>query len=119
MNTKSLLLITFFLLFFCQTISSGNILQNQSDQLIQTNYNTCQTNTPPINKTWDWNMEMINNGVVNKCHPNSDDDGKSHRFHFERYARHRSRLILCLLGKLILSVIHLTSLIICCIHSAG
>ncbi|MDB5208390.1 MAG: hypothetical protein JWR72_3465 [Flavisolibacter sp.] len=48
---------------------------------------------------------------------NTDDDGKTHHFHFNRIAAHKGRkMFLLFLSKLILAITHACCFIYCCLH---
>jgi hypothetical protein len=47
---------------------------------------------------------------------NSEDDGKCHNIHFERYLNRRNKYLYCLFGKLILLISYLCSLLTIYVH---
>lgn len=62
-------------------------------------------------KTIPWTIALQNNLSLKSNKPNSDDDGKTHHHHSERFATRRRKMIFYFLGKAILLVSYLCSLI--------
>lgn len=106
MNTKSLLLFIFLILFFLNLVDAGTQTnQSQADN---------STKTFSSKKRFDTNQntpfDMIDQRK-NNHKPNDDDDGKSQHFHFQRLAKHRMKILFSLLGKFILLFAHISSLL--------
>lgn len=111
MNTNFKLLFTLFLLIFPLLISFGN-QQTQPQQTGHYSYNNPEKKDKTTDKPWDLNMTLPDNSGVKHGQQGHDDDGKCHHFHFDRLTGRRNKIVFCLLGKLILLVAHLSSLLI-------
>ena len=107
MNTKFLLLSALFSLVFLNCIYAGNHIHSQSQSDNSRTYN----NKKKTDTNMNYNFDLIDQ-KRNEHKANDDDDGKSLHFHFQRFARHKMKILFSLSGKFILLLAHISSLVI-------
>ncbi len=117
MNTTKLLLI-FVLIISPFTVSTSIKYANKS---ISYSYNAPGDNSmhesnkinsshndhasDPINNLWTMNCTDASSDH------GSEDDAKSHHIHFDRFTDHKRKSLFCIVGKIILILSHLCSLL--------
>ena len=118
MNTKILIISIALILLLPQSVSVGASsqkqvlhVQYQGNVITPTDYNK-QHNS----KTMDWTFDWSYDNSVHKSHNQSDDDNKSHHFHYDRFCKNRKRILLSILFKIILFLTHTSSLVFASIH---
>ena len=116
MYTKLLLLIAISIVISSSVASDNHNLKiaNRSEKNIEANMvatpSQQQTNNNlPFGIDW---SDIPHQDQAGHGHSHSnDDDGKSHHFHFEHFAHSRRNRILSIVGKVILLVTFISSLI--------
>jgi hypothetical protein len=116
MYTKIFLLVL-ILNIIPQKASNGNSSQKQNVNIehSQNNNNansTQQHSSEEKGKSNPWGIDWSDMGQHSLGHQNSDDDGKTHHVHFQRYLDRRHRYFYCLLGKLVLLISYCCSFFI-------
>ncbi len=111
MNIKFFFIVAFFLFVVPAIVSNGSNSNNTAGQ-------TKTANNPDLTAPDNQHHNSIPLGLElpknltqgSRGNHNSDDDGKSHYFHFNRYQKRRCRAIFCFAAKIILLITHLCSL---------
>lgn len=78
--------------------------QNNSDGSSTSRHTNEEKKSNPLG------IDLSDMGQHSFGHQNSDDDGKCHNIHFDRYLNRRNKYLYCLLGKVILLISYLCSL---------
>ena len=102
---------------FPQSVSIGASSQKQVLHVQnQVNVITPTDNKQHNNKPMDWTFDWSYDDSVHHSHNQSDDDNKSHHFHYDRFYKNRKRILFSILLKIILLITHISSLVYASIH---
>ncbi len=113
MNSKFFFIVAFFLFLVPAIISTGSNSGTTTTQTKTVNDHNLSAPDPQHHNGVLWGLEWPTN--FNRSAPgdhNSDDDGKSHYFHFNRFEKRRCKAIFCFLAKILLLITHVCSLFV-------
>ncbi len=116
MNSKFLFIVAFLLFLVPAIFSIGS---NSNNTISQTRTVNDHDLTAPDNQHHNivlWGLELPNNYQGTSGNHHSEEDGKSHYFHFNRLHKRRCKAVFCFLAKIILLVTHLSTLFTGFIH---
>jgi hypothetical protein len=101
---------------FPQSVSVGASFQRQILPLQNIDRVVAPSDNKNNNKPLDWTFDGAYLDTVHHSHNQSDDDNKSHHFHYDRFSKKRNRILLSILIKIILFVTHISSLLFASLH---
>ncbi len=117
MNSKFFFIVAIFLFLVPAIVSTGSNSNNTTSQTKAGNDHDFTAPDDQHHNSIPWSLELPNNFNQNAGgNHNSDEDGKSHYFHFNRYQKRRCRALACFVAKIILLITHLCSLLSGFVH---
>jgi hypothetical protein len=116
MNTKLFIISIALILMFPQKTSIGAATQKEGFQApAQQHISAPQNNKQNHTKSIDFTFDGSYSDSIHNSH-NNDDDNKTYHFHYNRFQKHRNRILLSILLKMLLTITHLSSLIFATMH---
>jgi hypothetical protein len=104
------------ILMFPQSVSVGASSQAQVLHIPNEEHVITPSDNKHNNKAMDWTFDWSFDNTVHHSHNQSDDDNKSHHFHYNRFSKNRKRILVNILLKILLIITHVSSIAYASIH---